>query len=319
MGAATDPYNQLWSIFRIDPHDIKGARDESAFTPLLTFQHDLNDTDMLYLSYTTGFKSGGFDVRANSAPNALGGLYPQLEGTWEFEEEEVTNIEIGGKFALAEGAAEVNLALFRSEFTNMQTSQFDGSLSFNVTNAGEALVQGLEVDGRWALTDNVLVRGGFAYIDFEYTKFPNSQCYFGQVDNIAPFGDGICDATGKRREYTPEWQGNVGVDYTLHFSNGLKLASSLDLIYSDDYLTAPSLDPNLVQDAYTKINARIALSSRDDRWELALIGKNLGDESIVTYANGMPVSTTLTNNTSTAYYAFYERPRSVALQGTLRF
>lgn len=324
-GTISDPYNQLWSAFLIDPHQVHGKRSESGFTPLVTVQHDLNATDMIYLSYTTGYKSGGFDVRANAAPNDLGGIYngpapiPDIAGSWEFEEEKVKNYELGGKFLLADGSAELNLALFRSEFSDMQTSQFDGSLSFNVTNAGESVVQGLEIDGRWAITDDILLRGGAAYIDFEYTNFPNAQCYFGQPDNIAPIGDGICDATGKRREFTPEYQGNMGVDYTYTLSNGMRLSNTLDVIYSDKYTTTPSLDPRLIQDAYFKINARVALSGRDDLWELALIGKNLTDETIVSYANGLPVASVLTQGTGSGFYAFYERPRTVALQGTLRF
>ncbi len=319
QGTTADLYNQLWAGFNIDPHNIKGARKENGFTPLLTFKYDLNDTDMLYASYTTGFKSGGFDVRSNSAPNSLDGIWSQIEGTWEFEDEKVKNYEIGGKFVLADGSAELNAAIFRSEFDKMQTSQFDGRLSFNVTNAGQAVVQGLELDSRWAVTDNLLWRGGLAYIDFEYTDFPNSQCYFGQVDNIGVVGDGVCDATGSRREFTPKWQGNTGVDYTLSFENGLKVVSTLDLIFSSSYLTTPSLDPKFIQDSYTKVNARIALSDNSDRWELALIGKNLTDQSVVTYANGLPVATTLTAGTTSGYYAFYERPRSIALQGTLKF
>lgn len=319
QGAVTDPYNIIWSQFKIDPHSVKGDRDESAFTPLVTIQHDLNGTNMLYASFTTGFKSGGFDVRSNAAPNELGGIYPTIQGTWEFEEEQVRNYEVGGKFVLGDGSAELNAAIFRSEFDDMQTSQFDGSLSFNVTNAGEAVVQGLEVDGRWAIIDNLLVRGGAAYIDFEYTDFPTSQCYFGQPDNIGAVGDGVCDATGLRREFTPEVQGNVGADYTINFSNGLKLVNTLNVIYSDDYLTTPSLDPRFKQDAYTKLNARIALSGNDDQWEVALIGKNLTDESIVSYANGLPVASTVTRGTGSGYYAFYERPRSVAIQGTIKF
>jgi len=324
QGAPTDLYNALWGSFNVEPYDlIKGDRDESSLTPSLILQHDLNDSDMVYASYTTGFKSGGFDVRANAHPDpAVNNAYNAgnpVTGTFEFEDEKVKNYELGGKFVLASGTAELNLALFLSEFSDMQTSQFDGGVSFNVTNAGEARVQGLEVDGRWALTDDVLLRGGVAFIDFEYTDFPNSQCYFGQADNIAPLGDNICDATGQRREFTPETQGNVGIDYTLNFSNGLKVVSTLDVIYSSDYLTTPSLDPKFEQSSYTKINARIALSDQDNRWELALIGKNLTDESIVTYANGLPVSTVITGRTGSGYYAFYERPRSLAIQGTIRF
>jgi iron complex outermembrane receptor protein len=333
VGTPTTPYNGLWGIFNVEPYDpIHGERDESSFTPLVTAQLDINGTDMLYASFTTGFKSGGFDVRANSHPDPTVNnsfnvsrndstvpptvTVKPIQGTFEFEDEEVINYEIGGKFVLADGAAELNVALFRSEFSDMQTSQFDGGVSFNVTNAGEATVQGLEVDGRWAFTDGILLRGGFAFIDFEYTDFKNSQCYFGQED---PNGDNICDATGARREFTPELQGNAGVDYTINFSNGLKLVNTLDIIYSDDYLTTPSLDPKFEQEAYTKLNARIALSGNDDMWELALIGKNLTDESIVSYANGLPVASVLTEKTSSGYYAFYERPRSVAIQGTLKF
>jgi iron complex outermembrane recepter protein len=329
VGTPGDDYNVIWGLFNVEPYaPIYGDRKESKLTPSITFQHDLNSTDMLYLSYTTGFKSGGFDVRANSHPitsinNAYDFTIPTapkpIQGTFEFKDEQVINYEIGGKFVLAEGSAELNVALFRSEFTDMQTSQFDGKLSFNVGNAGAAVVQGLEVDGRWALTDNLLMRGGVAFIDFEYTDFPTSQCYFGQVDNIDPKGDGVCDATGQSREFTPELQGNIGWDYTVHFSNGLKVVNTLDLIFSDEYLTTPSLDPKMKQEAYTKINARIGLSNSDETWELALIGKNLTDQSIITYANGLPVASTVTNGTGSGYYAFYERPASIALQGTFRF
>ncbi|MET0357456.1 MAG: TonB-dependent receptor [Cellvibrio sp.] len=314
-GTVTDPYNRVWSVFFVDPHNIKDDRSESGFDPQIIFQQDLNATDRLYASYTTGFKSGGYDVRANAAPNSLGGIFPNLEGSWEFDKEKVKNYEIGGKFLLG-GAAELNVAIFRSDFTDMQTSQFDGQLTFNVTNAGEARVQGLEIDGRWAITNDLLLRGGVSYLDFEYLKFPNGQCAFGQAPNSGPT---TCSQSGMRREFVPEYQGNLGLDYDFNFANGLRLTSTLDLVFNDGYFTTPSLDSRFVQSSYTKLNARIALSGVDDKWELALVGKNLTDESIITYANGLPVASVLTRGAGSGFYAFYEPARSVAIQGAIKF
>ncbi len=325
-GDPSQPYNVLYGLFNIEPYDtIQDTRKESGFTPQITLQHNF-DSAMIYASYTTGFKSGGFDVRSNSHPapnvnnavNPSGGVIRPITGVFEFEDEEVTNFEIGGKLSLST-SAELNIAIFRSEFDDLQTSQFDGAFSFNVTNASEAVVQGLEVDGRWSATDNLFFGGGFAYLDFEYSNFPNAQCHFNQPDTTAPIGDNLCDATGKRREFTPEWQGNITTDYNIPLANGWEIKNSLGLIYSDAYLTTPSLDPNMQQDAYMKVNARIAIASADNLWEVALVGKNLTDEDIITYANGLPLATIFTQGTSTGYYAFYERPRSVALQATVKF
>jgi outer membrane receptor protein involved in Fe transport len=312
----SDPYNLIWAGFKIDPHDINGERDESGLDPQIIFQQDINTTDRLYASYTTGFKSGGYDVRANAAPNSLGGIFPTIEGSWEFEKEKVKNYEVGGKFLLANGAAELNVAVFRSDFTDMQTSQFDGSLSFNVTNAGEARVQGVEVDGRWAITSDLLARGGVSYLDFEYLDFPNGQCAFGQAPNSGPTA---CDQTGMRREFVPEYQGNLGFDYDFNLANGWRITNTLDFVFNDGYLTTPSLDERFKQSSYSKINARIALSGVDEKWELALVGKNLTDESVVTYANGLPVASVLTRGAGSGFYAFYEPARSVAIQASIKF
>lgn len=322
VGGPMDPYNGLFGLFNIEPYEtISAARSESSFTPSITLQYDVNASDMVYASYTTGYKSGGFDVRSNSHPdravhnayNASSGTPNSIAGVFEFDDEEVENYELGGKFSFGGGTAELNLALFQTEFTDLQTSQFDGAFSFNVTNAATATIRGLEMDGRWMITEALSLNGGLAWLDFEYNQFPTAQCYFGQAPEQVQ-----CDASDQTREFTPQWQGNLSLNHTVQLSD-MKLGGALDLIYSDDYLTSPTLDPRMHQASYLKVNARLALSGPGARWELALIGSNLTDEAIVSYANGLPVATVITQGTGTAYYAFYERPRSIALQGTLRF
>lgn len=324
QGLPSDPLNILFGLFRIEPYDqIEDDRDESAFTPLITYQYDLNEDAMLYATYTTGFKSGGFDVRSNAHPNpavnnALLNGTVGINGVFQYDEEEATSFEIGGKFTLADGAAEINVALFHTSYDDLQVSQFDGTLGFNVTNAGEATSQGLELDGRWRLTPEFTLSGSFAYLDFEYDKFPNAECAFGQTPDSTSH-PGLCDASGKSREYIPDLQATLSGDYEYEVNADLVFRAVVDLIYSDSYLTSPSLDSRTEQDAYTKLNARLSLGATDGKWDVALVGKNLTDEEVISYSNSLPLSTTLTSGTGTAYYAFYDRPATVAVQGTIRF
>ena len=128
-----------------------------------------------------------------------GGVAPiPNTGVFEFEEEEAESVELGGKFTLADGAAELNVALFRTEYSDLQTSQFDGILGFNVVNAGEAVTQGIEMDGRWRVSEGLTLLGSMAYLDFEYDTFDNAQCYFGQTPNSAS-NPSLCDVSGQRR------------------------------------------------------------------------------------------------------------------------
>ena len=219
---------------------------------------------------------------------------------------------------LADGAAELSLAFYMTEYSDLQVSQFDGTLGFNVTNAGEATVQGLEADGRWAVSEQVTLTGSAAYLDFNYDKFPNSQCYFGQVPNSPDF-PGLCDVAGERKEYTPEFQANIGAAWSDTIANNLNMDASVDVNYVGDYIYTPNLDPRTEQDAYTLVNARIALSSAEGDWEVALIGRNLTDETVINFGGNTPLAGTLTGGAGNSYYAFVNRPRNIALQAKYRF
>ncbi len=271
----------------------------------------MSDTLNLYGSYATGFKPGGFNVSTNAA----------FTGVFEFEDESAESFEVGAKMGIGD-TAELNIAAFYTEYTNLQTGQFDGVLGFNVRNAGEAEISGVELDGRWLVTQGLTLSAAVAYLDFEYTDFENNQCYFGQqvLEPGAVQPDGVtCDATGKRKEYTPEWTGSIIADYVMPLGDSLELRTTLDLNYSDSYTFNPTLDPRSEQDSFTKVNLRVAVGAPSGQWELAFVGQNLTDEDVVIYGGEAPLAGTLTGGTGMAYYKFLDRPATYAVQGTYRF
>ncbi|MFT5603327.1 MAG: iron complex outermembrane receptor protein, partial [Paracoccaceae bacterium] len=310
--------------FKAERHNLSGSRDESNFAPSVNVQYDMADWAMVYATWSKGFKSGGFDARSNSSPEANnpdpGNVQnpPTLIGTFVYEEESAQSIELGAKTTLLDGAAELNMAMFYTEFDNLQISIFDGTLGFNVGNAGAAETMGLELDGRMALTENLMMTAALAFLDFEFTDFKNGQCNHVQVNAGAdPDGDRLCDFTGATNQYVADFSGNIGFVYTRSIANSLEFRGGMDVIFTDDYNPTQNLDPTQEQDGYAVVNGRVALSDFEDGWEIALIGKNLTDKEIVNYANDTP----LANSTFGAvnHYGFISRPRSVALQAVYRW
>jgi len=269
--------------------------------PSLGLQWDAGDASMLYASYARGVKSFGYDSRSNNAP-ANG-------GTFAFDDEQADAFELGAKLALAGGAAELSVALFYTEFDDMQISTYDGVLGYNVQNAARSVSQGVELDGRWLISSEWLLSGSFAWTDFEFKDF-QGQCWFGRLPDAA---DGInCDYSGQTNNLIPEYSGALSAAYESDFGRGWRLAGSLDLLFSDDYLLTPNLDPRLVQDAFVRLNGRISLATPDGSWEFALVGKNLTDEAILNFGNDVPLAGASFG--APGFFAFVEQPRTVAFQ-----
>ena len=215
-------------------------------------------------------------------------------------------------------AAELNAAAFFTKYEDLQVSVFDGTLGFNVGNAGEAETMGIEMDGRFMVTEYFTLIGSLAYLDFEFTDFPNGQCT--QSERLNYTGDGVCerDYEGDSNQYVSDWSGTITGDYRRPLGDALMFTAILDLIYTDEYSPTQNLDSNIDQDAFTKVNARLGIDGIDGDWDIALIGRNLTDQTIVTYANDTPLAASAIFETS-SYYGFVERERNIAIQGTYRF
>lgn len=295
-------------------HNLNGKRTEEVFTPALNIAYDITDNVMTYAKVSKGYQSGGFDPRSNvktrtSTETPPEGQEPEQVSAFEFEDEQVLALELGSKMRLAGGRVELNAALFKMDYDDLQVSQFDGSVGFNIGNAKETVVQGLELDGRWQITDNLNGSFAYAYLDFEYKDFKNGNCHYPDSNS------GFCDYTGKRGVYTPENTLNLSLDYSVDISGDLEFFGLLDAQWVDKQQVHVNLDPYGEIDAHTMLSLRLALMSNN--WEVALLGKNLLDEDVLSYSGNAPMSETFFG--SRTFYSFVQRPRTVALEATLRF
>jgi len=329
-----DGPQDTWEPLVHSGHNVHGKRSETAFTPLLNIEYTLNDDMMAYASYTTGFKAGGFDPRSNSVglfdyrasdftKDTVGTPPPPAQEPdpllhFEFEEETATAMEIGMKNSLFGGLAELNFALYRTEYENLQISQFDGAVGFNVGNAEETVVQGLEIDGRWLILDSLTAYYGLSYLDFNYEEFKNGNCYAGQTpDGVDLDSDGnldTCDYTGERGVYSPKYTFNLSLDYRQSITSSMDFISTMDWQYVDSQQVHVNLDPSGEIGSHNMLGLRLAIDTNN--WSLAILGKNLLNEYIINYSGIAPVSDSRFNTNT--HYSFILPPRTVALEATLK-
>lgn len=293
---------------------IATEREEDHITGDITFQWDVNEDVMAYAKWGNGYKAGGFDE-----DNGRGNIAAQ-----EYEDEKAETIEIGAKMDFMDSRGRFNVAVFSSEFEDVQVSTFDGVAGFVVGNAAESEVEGIEMDGMFAISDELTLSVAFAYLDAKYASYDNAGCTTIQTDTFAAGADGaigtgddrtpgdcVQDLSGQRLQFAADYSGNIGLSYDTEINDYLGLRASVDAMFTDDYDTAADGDENLGQDAFTKVNARIALLSNDGLWSVALLGKNLTDETTTTWGNDIPLGNF---GFSGSYFQIIDAPRSFELQ-----
>jgi len=234
----------------------------SSFTPKLSLAYRKSQHTNFYATISKGFKSGGFAA----APQGI-------EFTAPLDQEEALNYEFGIKSDFADNIR-LNVALFFTEYTDLQIQTF-GPLSagaafgtFQTFNAGDAEIAGIELEATWVLSDHLTLSGFYGYQDSEFKE-----------TNIP--GTAFPDQSGQNLIRTPENKYNLNADYTLPLDSGATLSASLSYRYTDDQ--RGELEPWAIQPEFNLLDARVSWTSADENLELALWGKNLGDEEYVTH------------------------------------
>jgi iron complex outermembrane receptor protein len=263
---------------------------------------------MLFATWSTGYKSGGFDSGGGST--ALGqGRIVQPETT--------ENYELGARTLLLDRRLMLNGTLYRMTVEDLQFRTFDG-FSFRVRNNGTIRQQGVEFDivGRPARALTLSLSG--AYLDSEYLDFTGAP-------GLPAFG-GVQDLTGERVPFSPEFTAAAAAQYEIDLPwQGLSLQLHGDASYSSEVSLSAAGDnsPDAMEPAHSIFGARIALIGAHDRWELALIGQNLTDELMcgTRFAQPNDAAFGLRNPVSggTVLRCTLSEPRSFAVAAKARF
>lgn len=292
---------------------IKDTRSENKFTGTAILSYRPTEDFMSYASFSRGYKAGGFnlDRSALKAPtfpfaNTVGGAQA-LTGNLKFDPELVNSYEIGFKWQ--QGKFNLNMTVFRSDFSNFQLNTFNGTVFLvqNINGCKTSLggadrdasdatgacpsgsvgwgvrAEGFEVEAGFNPARNFHVTAGVTYTDTYYRG--------NLVGNSAgaPLSSALRVLPGKRVSNAPEWVVTSSVAWTPSLgSSGWSGLVYVDSRMSSDYNTGSDLFPQKAQDGFALVNARIGVRGPDDKWALELWAQNVFDQDYAQVAFNTP-------------------------------
>ncbi|MDE8653130.1 TonB-dependent receptor [Novosphingobium album (ex Liu et al. 2023)] len=255
-------------------------------SPELTITYKPTPDLNLFASYKIAYKSGSFSI---ATPPTLEGLNTYLDNS--FGDEKVSGIEGGIKGRALDNQLNFSLGAFNYKYTGLQVGGIEptvGSLPvIRTVNAGSGRSYGAEIEAHFSprAIDGLTLNGAVNYTHARFKRLDNVPCYGGQTfeagcnQQLASNGLYFAqDLSGAPFLRAPDWSGNAGFDYELPVGNTMNLVLSNNTYFTSKFLSGPGIREDFYQKGYVKFDAGITLKDKDDRWEVALIGKNLTRE-----------------------------------------
>ncbi len=340
LGGGSPAFGGAGILFGTPSTDFTGSRSFNKFTPRASLSFQPNADTNFYVSYSQGFKGGGFDPRGVgvNAPDTNGdGVRSDAEiaSFLSFRPEQVNSYELGYKGRLLDGALNIALAGFYADYTDVQ---IPGSVACKVgavttfcgvvSNAGKASFKGVELEANArlgrdlaAVGDRLNLSGSLGFIDAKYNKF---------ITNIGGVPTDVADF--RQVQNTPKWTASSTLAYATPVGEG-DINFSTTLSYRSKTYQFEIPNPYIDQKGFTLWDANLVYSAPGDHWSIGIHGKNLTNKkyktsgytfvvanpttgAIIPGANGLPQPSLGKEGTLTA---FYGNPRQVFVTGTIKF
>lgn len=251
------------------------SHDEKNLDYSAGLQYDLSDRANLYVSYGQGTKGGGFASSVTRLEQA------------EYAKEVAHTAEIGLKLQ-GEGRRWIfNVAAFNTKVDDFQLVTFNGA-EFNIGNT-DLRSRGVEAEAYWYPVPRLRLFANGTYADAKDLR------------------------TGQTPPLAPKLVATAGFSFNTPITDGLdlKLDGTVDHRSKRSYQRAPSDSP--IGEAFTTLDAGLAIAANDASWELRLIGRNLTNQNALSFSYATPVLP------SGNYNGISEQPRTIALQLSLKY
>jgi iron complex outermembrane receptor protein len=236
----------------------------SNVSPRIGFDYKLTSAIMAYASWAKGFKSGGWTTRLSS-PWRIGPGYQPFEPS--FDEEEASTYELGLKSELLNRSLLLNAAVFTTQYEGIQLNVQE-FISPTLQNAGDAKIKGAELESTWLATDDFRVSLSVGYLDSQY-------------DSIAPTAQLAGLTLEKELPKAPRWSASLSPSYTIQLPNQGRLVPRIDYSYTSEQENDTINTPLLHRPEVSLVDASIAYTTPDDKWQIVAGGTNLTDKRYI--------------------------------------
>ena len=257
----------------------------------LDLSYQFSDRVAGYLTFATGYKSGGFDQRfVGPTPDRTPSSY---------RPESVDSLELGIKTSSADGRLRMNVAVFEADYEELQIIVRE---SFNplTVNAGAARVRGGELELVWDASADWEVNFWAAHLDTAYRDLSQAAQDSGvSLDN--------------KLANSPEWTIAAGTGYRLALGSLGEVTGRVDWSWQNTEYHDAVNSVQIRQSPFHFVNASLAFVPRDGRWQFTVASRNLLDETYLVTGNSA-------FDTAAAYVEqVYGRPREILLSLAYEF
>jgi len=236
---------------------------ENNFSPKVVLDFRPAEGILSYLSYSKGFKSGSFNIINLTSP-------PK-----EIRSEEVTSYELGLKSDLFDNRLRLNAAIFRNEIKDLQVqflSLFSGGV-VQFENAPKAHIDGAEVGGSFAVTDNLVLGFAGTYLTGVYDEFSQGSGFNEETGLL----EANQDFSGNTIARTPKLTWSLDLNYFIELPKG-SMELGANYYHNDGYFFSAQNTEVARQPEYSLLGAQVSYLFPDTDLRITAFGENLTNE-----------------------------------------